>query len=316
MPASTPLAIIAPATIQSAAIPLAGISVQAVSVGQVTNLAVSLVNDTGVLTWDAVSGADGYKVERTLTGAGSWSEIDDVATTTATDTYTASDTGYDYRVRAYIGAVNGAYSSTVTAYSPAVWDKFNRTATLDGSSAVIGGTWARGITHIVGSPAAITTFTTSGGQARNSSTANVDNSGRIDSGLADVTVQSTMMYGNATISGYAMAVSIRNDASTDNGWAGLITGSSMFIFKDTGGTLSNITSHAFTAGALDNKTLTLTMTGNGTSIEFNVTDGGAIDQTISTTSSDFLTNTYVGLSLRNRTNTTAMYFNKFLARRL
>jgi hypothetical protein len=93
-------------------------TITALVVDQVTGLSINLVDNTGVLTWDAVSGADGYEVERSPTGAGTWTQIDDVAGETATDTYTSADIDYDYRVRAYIGVDFGAYSATVTVVFP------------------------------------------------------------------------------------------------------------------------------------------------------------------------------------------------------
>lgn len=70
------------------------------------------------LTWtDTATNEEGWKIERSLTGVGAWSQID----TVAGDADSYSDTGLDdgveyfYRVRPYLGATNGDYSNTANA---------------------------------------------------------------------------------------------------------------------------------------------------------------------------------------------------------
>lgn len=77
-----------------------------------------------VLNWtDNASGETGWKVERSPTGAGSWSQIGTTAAnaTTYDDTTVSASTAYFYRIRPYTSspAQNGAYSSTATATTPA-----------------------------------------------------------------------------------------------------------------------------------------------------------------------------------------------------
>jgi phosphatidylserine/phosphatidylglycerophosphate/cardiolipin synthase-like enzyme len=87
-----------------------------------TNLQVTGTTPTSVsLAWTDVAGEEGYKVERKLASASTWTEI---ATTPAnTASYSNSgltaNTTYNYRVRAYTSGGHSAYSNTVTVTTPA-----------------------------------------------------------------------------------------------------------------------------------------------------------------------------------------------------
>ncbi len=79
-----------------------------------TNLKVLSYTDTTVtLSWDASSGAMGYRVYRSTTGA--YSKVADIATTTWTDTGLTSQATYSYKVSAYNDAGESAQSGAVTA---------------------------------------------------------------------------------------------------------------------------------------------------------------------------------------------------------
>jgi len=86
--------------------------------GQVTGLVAGTSTDTTQpLSWTAVSGATGYKVERSAAAANIWAVV--VANTGSTGTtYTVTgltaSTSYDYRVSAINGAGTGPVSATVT----------------------------------------------------------------------------------------------------------------------------------------------------------------------------------------------------------
>lgn len=83
-----------------------------------SDLSALAISDTEIdLSWtDTAPDATGYKIERSPAGAGTWAEIDDIAApaTSYSDTGLTPVTGYDYRIRAYAGAENGAYSNTAT----------------------------------------------------------------------------------------------------------------------------------------------------------------------------------------------------------
>lgn len=81
-----------------------------------TSLAVAQRLSTKLrITWsDSNSDEDGFKLERSPAGAGTWAQI---ATPTASpydDTGLSANTAYDYRIRAYDGSNHSAYSSTAT----------------------------------------------------------------------------------------------------------------------------------------------------------------------------------------------------------
>lgn len=79
--------------------------------------------DEIALVWDAVAGVDGYKVERSPNGTSGWTQVHSTTSTFWSDTGLIDGTEYFYRVRAYIGATDGAYSSVdsaVTTLAPPV----------------------------------------------------------------------------------------------------------------------------------------------------------------------------------------------------
>ncbi len=83
-----------------------------------TSLSVNVISSSRIeLSWtDRSNNETGFKIER-KTGSGSYSEIATVGsnTTIYTDTGLSSDVTYTYRVRAYNGAGNSAYSNEVSA---------------------------------------------------------------------------------------------------------------------------------------------------------------------------------------------------------
>lgn len=83
------------------------------------DLAAEAISATEIdLTWtDVALDEEGYKIERSLAGEDDWTEIDDVAADVEeySDTGLDANTEYDYRIRAYAGALNGEYSNTATA---------------------------------------------------------------------------------------------------------------------------------------------------------------------------------------------------------
>lgn len=83
-------------------------------VAQVTGLSVAVLSSSSLrLTWDAITGVDGYKVERSPDGSTGWAEVQDVTSGETWDDTSRNDgTRYYYRVRAYVAAYYGLYSST------------------------------------------------------------------------------------------------------------------------------------------------------------------------------------------------------------
>lgn len=74
------------------------------------------------LSWtDNATNEDNVRIERSLGGAGTWSEVATVGpnVTTYGDTGLSSSTTYDYRVRASNTTGSSAYSNTATASTPA-----------------------------------------------------------------------------------------------------------------------------------------------------------------------------------------------------
>jgi titin len=72
------------------------------------------------LNWTSNSAGneDGFKIERSLTGTGSWSQIDTVSTGVVTyedDSSLDHNTTYYYRVRSYQGSENSSYSAVASA---------------------------------------------------------------------------------------------------------------------------------------------------------------------------------------------------------
>ncbi|MCC8182242.1 MAG: Ig-like domain-containing protein [Clostridiales bacterium] len=83
------------------------------SSGLTTPVLASADNATSGITvkWNAVSGADSYRVYRKVSGSG-WSQIGTSTSTSYTDTTAASGTTYIYTVRAVSGSALSGYDST------------------------------------------------------------------------------------------------------------------------------------------------------------------------------------------------------------
>ena len=83
------------------------------------SLAAAAASQTQInLAWaDLSSNEDGFKIERSPTGTGSWTQIATLAAgaTTYQDTGRTADTSYWYRVRSYNGAGNSSYSNIASA---------------------------------------------------------------------------------------------------------------------------------------------------------------------------------------------------------
>jgi hypothetical protein len=93
-------------------------------VATVTNLTATPSLTSVALTWDAVSGADGYE-HRTRISAGTWGAWTAEATTSVTVTGLTEGTDYEHEVRAYDergvgpeGSVSGATSSPAASTAP------------------------------------------------------------------------------------------------------------------------------------------------------------------------------------------------------
>lgn len=84
---------------------------------QVTGLSATPASSSQInLTWSAPSGATSYKVERSLAGAGSWTQIASGHTSTSySATGLSASTAYDFRVRATNATGDGDYSSIASA---------------------------------------------------------------------------------------------------------------------------------------------------------------------------------------------------------
>jgi hypothetical protein len=83
--------------------------------GQVTGLSVSVVSSSQLnLSWNAVSGATTYKVERSTSSGSGYSQITSTGSTTFNNTGLSASTTYYYRVRASNSAGDGSYSSVAS----------------------------------------------------------------------------------------------------------------------------------------------------------------------------------------------------------
>jgi hypothetical protein len=79
-----------------------------------TGLAVQQLSETSArITWNAVTGADGYRLERSEAGAAFTQVGGTLTATTYDDTGLAAGTAYQYRVAARSGSTTGATSSAV-----------------------------------------------------------------------------------------------------------------------------------------------------------------------------------------------------------
>ena len=86
--------------------------------GQVTGLTVTSTSTSQLsLSWNAVAGANGYKVERSLSSGSGFSQIVSNLTTSYNNTGLNQGTRYYYRVRAFNGNGDGAYSSVANNFT-------------------------------------------------------------------------------------------------------------------------------------------------------------------------------------------------------
>ncbi|MBR3552656.1 MAG: DUF4474 domain-containing protein [Clostridia bacterium] len=82
--------------------------------GTVKGLQATVITDLVVkLKWNAVSGADGYRVERYSASADAWTQVAKTTSTVWKDTSVAAGKAYSYRVRAYQGKTTGGYSAVL-----------------------------------------------------------------------------------------------------------------------------------------------------------------------------------------------------------
>ncbi|MFZ5974691.1 MAG: fibronectin type III domain-containing protein [Bacillota bacterium] len=77
--------------------------------------AVSAGYDSVRISWDAVSGADGYTVYRSTTSTGDYTPVKDTASTSYTDTGLTTGQTYYYKVEAYNDAGSSGLSSAASA---------------------------------------------------------------------------------------------------------------------------------------------------------------------------------------------------------
>lgn len=90
-------------------------------VGVPQNLAAVAVSTTQInLTWNAVSGASSYQLERSPNGTDNWNKIADPAgnATSYEDKNLSQNTRYFYRIRAVINGTAGGYSNVANAITP------------------------------------------------------------------------------------------------------------------------------------------------------------------------------------------------------
>ena len=86
--------------------------------GQVTGLTVTSTSTSQLsLSWSAVGGATGYKVERSTSSGSGFSQIVAPLGTSHNDTGLNQGTRYYYRVRAFNGNGDGAYSSVANNFT-------------------------------------------------------------------------------------------------------------------------------------------------------------------------------------------------------
>jgi len=109
-----------------------------------TNLTATTSSSSQIaLSWtDNASNEDGFKIERSASGANSWTQIGTVGAnvTTYSDTGLSANTAYDYRVRAYNSVGNSGYSNIASATTPAPTAPSGLSATAT-SSAQINLSW-------------------------------------------------------------------------------------------------------------------------------------------------------------------------------
>ncbi|MBN8820854.1 MULTISPECIES: fibronectin type III domain-containing protein [unclassified Spirosoma] len=81
-----------------------------------TNVSAATASGTSInITWNAVSGASGYQIERSSNGSSGWTQIGTPTTALYSDTGLTTGSTYFYRVRATSGSATSGYSSVVNA---------------------------------------------------------------------------------------------------------------------------------------------------------------------------------------------------------
>ena len=116
---------------------VAGATTTQITLAIPSNLTATAASTTQInLNWNAVTDAAGYKVERSTSSSGTFTEIAGAVTgTTYQSTGLSAGTTYYYRVRAYTGTVHSNYSTTVNTITlPAA--PANLTATAASTSQI------------------------------------------------------------------------------------------------------------------------------------------------------------------------------------
>lgn len=73
-----------------------------------------ITNNTAIITWNAVGGANSYGLQWKLSTASTWTTITGITNTTYTLTGLAANTAYNYRVRTVCGSTTTSFTSTKT----------------------------------------------------------------------------------------------------------------------------------------------------------------------------------------------------------
>jgi len=89
------------------------------------------------IVWGVVAGADGYRLERSPNGSTGWTEVYDGASTSFDDTGLTDGTQYFYRVQAYIGVTDSAWSATDSAYTTLKAPVFSSVGAVGETTAVL-----------------------------------------------------------------------------------------------------------------------------------------------------------------------------------
>lgn len=85
------------------------------SIGAPTGVLVTVVSFTALtVSWDAVSDATGYRVERSLDGSTGWAEIYDGTSLSYPNTGLSDGTEYYYRVQSYVVSTDSPWSATTS----------------------------------------------------------------------------------------------------------------------------------------------------------------------------------------------------------
>ncbi|SPF44566.1 hypothetical protein SBF1_310049 [Candidatus Desulfosporosinus infrequens] len=118
-------------------------------VGTPSGLIATPTNATQInLTWSTVSAADSYKVYRSTSASGSYTQIGNPSTTTFSDTGLNPKTTYYYKVSAVGTSGEGQQSNPISAVTPAAKLNYNIGDSLDITGLVVTGTYSDGSTEI------------------------------------------------------------------------------------------------------------------------------------------------------------------------